>query len=115
MHGHVVLRVQHTSKNRHVPACPLTCIRPRFQIGTAALSALSAAKIATLDHDGAAERTFRLYHNKMQNRTDAFSTAGAVTGALVAAAAGSSIPAGAAMGVAFGVVAHVVTKAGEAK
>lgn len=89
--------------------CVLNCLRSRLQVGTAIFSAASAAKIATLDHDGAAERTFRLYYADSQTRTDKFSVAGALSGGLAAAAAGSNIQAGMALGVVAGIMTHLST------
>lgn len=86
-------------------------------VGTAALTAASAAKIATLDEEGIRDRVYRLHYNAGQARTDRFAAAGGAAGAAAALLARrppgvggvTAALGGAAAGVAAGVAAHVAT------
>ena len=86
--------------------------------GTVALGAASAAKIASLDEEGIADRVYRLHYSAGQNRTDRLANAG---GLLAAGAAALVLPAatlrvqainglgGFAAGTAAGIAAHLAT------
>jgi len=86
-----------------------------FALGTAALSVASAAKIASLDAEGVADRVYRLHYHAGQARTDRFANAAGFIGAALALSAfpGPSLPlaavAGYAAGTAAGVAVHVAS------
>jgi hypothetical protein len=86
--------------------------------GTAVLGAASAARIATLDADGVADRVYRLHHHAGQERTDRLANAAGLMTASVAAMAlpaatvrlmAWNMAAGFAVGTAGGVAGHVGT------
>ena len=91
-----------------------------FAAGTGGLGAACAAKIATIDEDGCAERAYRIHYNEGQQRTDRLANAGGLLlGGVVAVALpaatlqvqGINALAGFAAGTAAGVAAHVATRA----
>jgi hypothetical protein len=86
--------------------------------GTAALGAASAAKIATLDSEGIADRVYRLHYSAGQERVDRLANSAALVAASVAAMAlpaptlrimGMNALGGFAAGTALGVFGHVAT------
>eukprot|EP00873_Tetraselmis_striata_P028750 jgi/Tetstr1/449014/TSEL_036239.t1 len=78
--------------------------------GLAATSVLGAAKVLSMDTDGAQDRAYRLHYNEGQNRCDRFWAAAAVAGGVVGAVTGAGpvwILNSAALGGVLGVLAHV--------
>ncbi len=92
--------------------------------GTVALGAASAAKIATLDEEGIADRVYRLHYHAGQNRTDRLANAGGLLAAGVAALLLPAVSgrvqtvnglAGYAAGTAAGIAAHLASPPREKK
>ncbi|GIL88896.1 hypothetical protein Vretimale_16880 [Volvox reticuliferus] len=92
---------------------------------TAASATLGAVKFTKIDQAGFDDRAYRLHYNAGQNRTDEFSTVGAIVGLAAAAvlvprgaggsaaAYGLTLLGGSAVGCAAGVAAHIATKPAE--
>ncbi|KXZ44118.1 hypothetical protein GPECTOR_73g639 [Gonium pectorale] len=101
------------------PTALLRALGYSAAIGTAATGTLGVLKCTQIDQEGFEDRAYRLHYNQGQNRTDAFSAAGAAVGL---AAAALLLPRGApplsyamaaagvsAVGTALGVAAHVAS------
>lgn len=113
----VVPVMLYRGRGSNVPVLPklLRGLAKTTVITTGVTGVLGLGRIygTPLTSEGIEDRVYRLHYNQGQNRTDVFSTVGAVTGAAAAAAkfgvGGASLIGGAAFGTSLAVLAHVAT------